>query len=234
MFILCICVSSALVPPYKQVHLHHVSRFRMYELVWCICLFLIYFTLCGRLQVRRICESVFVLLICWFASYFRFHMWVLSWHLSSLSDLLSMIIPRSHPCCCKWHYFTSIVLWWTLRCMDPLEPSFSPDICPGVGLLNRTATLFLAFWGTSILFCRVAAPVCIPTNSIRGWEEPCLDSLPSRWLPALWRVSGFVAAWSSLRVQSQRPLSSLSLPSALHEDLGHSVQGLPWSSVTLS
>ena len=74
--------------------------------------------------------------------------------------------------------------------MDPFEPSFSPDICPGVGLLNHTATLFLAFWGTSILFCRVAAPVCIPTNSIRGWEEPCLDSLPSRWLPALWRVSG--------------------------------------------
>ena len=31
------------------------------------------------------------------------------------------------------------------------------------------APLFLIMWGTSILFSRVAAPICIPTNSARGF-----------------------------------------------------------------
>ena len=36
---------------------------------------------------------------------------------------------------------------------------FSPDIFPGVGLLDHMVALFLAFQGTSILFSIVAVPV---------------------------------------------------------------------------
>ena len=44
-----------------------------------------------------------------------------------------------------------IVLLWTHGCMYLFELVFSV-ICPGVGLLDHMATLFLFFWGTSILF----------------------------------------------------------------------------------
>ena len=37
-----------------------------------------------------------------------------------------------------------------------------------VQLLGCRVVHFLTFWGTSILFSRVAALVCIPTNSVRG------------------------------------------------------------------
>ena len=42
------------------------------------------------------------------------------------------------------------------------EMQFYLGICLGVGLLDDTATLFLPFGGTSILFSTVAAPVYIP------------------------------------------------------------------------
>ena len=32
-----------------------------------------------------------------------------------------------------------------LECMYPFELSFSPDICPGVGLLDHMVSLFLIF-----------------------------------------------------------------------------------------
>ena len=35
-------------------------------------------------------------------------------------------------------------------------------------LLDHMVTLFLVFWGTSILFSIVAAPIYIPTNSVQG------------------------------------------------------------------
>ena len=43
---------------------------------------------------------------------------------------------------------------------------FSGYIIPRVGLLDHMATLFLAFWGTSILFSIVATPIYIPTNRV--------------------------------------------------------------------
>ena len=46
---------------------------------------------------------------------------------------------------------------------------FSPDIYPGVGLLDHMATLFLVFKGTSILFSIVTAQIYIPTNSVGGF-----------------------------------------------------------------
>ena len=39
------------------------------------------------------------------------------------------------------------------------------NIYPGVELLGHMVALFLVFWGTSILFSTVAAPIYIPTNS---------------------------------------------------------------------
>ena len=50
------------------------------------------------------------------------------------------------------------------------ELYFCPDICPGGGLLDAMATLFLVFWGTSILFSLVAAPIDIPTNWVGGFS----------------------------------------------------------------
>ena len=49
------------------------------------------------------------------------------------------------------------------------ELYFCLDICPGVGLLDHMVILFLAYWGTSILFSIVAAPTYIPTNSGGGF-----------------------------------------------------------------
>ena len=46
---------------------------------------------------------------------------------------------------------------------------FSSGKYPGVELLNHMVVLFLIFWGTSILFSIVAAPVYIPTNSALGF-----------------------------------------------------------------
>ena len=48
---------------------------------------------------------------------------------------------------------------------------------PEVGLQNHMAALVFIFWGTSILFCIVAAPVSIPTSTVGGF--PCLHTLSS-------------------------------------------------------
>ena len=58
------------------------------------------------------------------------------------------------------------VLQWTLGCRYPFELQFSLDICPGLWLLDHVATLFWVFWGTSILFSIVAAPIYLPSNSV--------------------------------------------------------------------
>ena len=71
------------------------------------------------------------------------------------------------------------MLLWTLGCIGSFGLVFqdSWDIIPAVGLLDQKAVLFLDFWGNSILFSTVAAPVCIPTNSALGF--PFLHSLAS-------------------------------------------------------
>ena len=45
-----------------------------------------------------------------------------------------------------------------------------------MGLLDHMTTLFLVFWGTSILFSIVAALICIPTNSERRWNPGLSDA----------------------------------------------------------
>ena len=59
----------------------------------------------------------------------------------------------------------------------PFRIKFSPDKCPGLGLLDYMATLSLVFWGVSILFSIVAVPIYIPTNSVG--EFPFLYTLSS-------------------------------------------------------
>ena len=46
-----------------------------------------------------------------------------------------------------------------------------------VELLDFMVLLFIIFWGTSILFSRVVAPIYIPTNRARGF--PVLHTLPN-------------------------------------------------------
>ena len=58
-----------------------------------------------------------------------------------------------------------------------LELWLSQGICPVVGLLDHMATQLLVSLRTSILCSIVAAPIYIPTNSIRGF--PFLSSLSS-------------------------------------------------------
>ena len=50
-------------------------------------------------------------------------------------------------------------------------------MCPGVGLLDHMAALFLDFWGTCILFSIVTAPMSIFTNSMERF--PVLHTLSS-------------------------------------------------------
>ena len=52
---------------------------------------------------------------------------------------------------------------------------FSSDKYPGVELLDHVVDLFSFFSGISILFSTVAAPICIPTNSIQRF--PFLHTL---------------------------------------------------------
>ena len=69
------------------------------------------------------------------------------------------------------------LMQWTLGYMYLFEVLFSPDICPGVGFLDHMTSLFLVFWGSSIPFSIVAAPIYIPTNRVGGF--PFFHSLSS-------------------------------------------------------
>ena len=73
---------------------------------------------------------------------------------------------------------TSWLLWtvllWTLGCVYLFRLAFFFDMYPE--LLDHKVVLFLTFWGTSILFYIVAAPACLPTNSV--WGFPSLHILP--------------------------------------------------------
>ena len=75
----------------------------------------------------------------------------------------------------------------------------SSHIYPEVELVIHKAVSFLTFWGTSILFYIVAAPIWISTNSTWGFPFPrilastcCL--LIYRWQP-FWPVWGDVSLW---------------------------------------
>ena len=75
--------------------------------------------------------------------------------------------------------------------------SFPLDKYLAVELLDRMVVLFLIFWGTSILFSIVAAPIYIPTSNARGF--PLLHILSNNVLflvflmtPILTGVRGYL------------------------------------------
>ena len=63
------------------------------------------------------------------------------------------------------------MLQWTLVCIYVFEIVFlfSLGKYPEVKLMNHMVVLFLFFWGTSILFSIVAAPIYKTTNSAQGF-----------------------------------------------------------------
>ena len=50
--------------------------------------------------------------------------------------------------------------------MYHFEVEFSPDMCPGVGLLDHVLTVFLVLLGTSVQFCTVAVSIYIRINIV--------------------------------------------------------------------
>ena len=65
--------------------------------------------------------------------------------------------------------------------------SFPSNTYPEVGLLDHMVVLFLIFWGDSILFSILGAPIYIPTNGTQGF--PFLHSLAKCLFTALQKVS---------------------------------------------
>ena len=49
-----------------------------------------------------------------------------------------------------------------------LSLQFYLSMCPGMEFLDHMATLFLPFWGNSIMFSIMTAPICIPTTVLEG------------------------------------------------------------------
>ena len=64
-----------------------------------------------------------------------------------------------------------LIMLSTSGCMLPFESIFLYPLCKHlvVQLLGHRVVLFLTTSGTSMLFLTVAAPVCIPANSVRGF-----------------------------------------------------------------
>ena len=75
----------------------------------------------------------------------------------------------------------------------------SEDIFPEVGLQGHKEVPLLIFWGNSVLFSTVAAPVCMPINSVKGFPFPHILSSTCclwicRWWPC-WPVGGAISPW---------------------------------------
>ena len=81
-----------------------------------------------------------------------------------LYPLICQRTLRLFPCLgyCEWtrgcRYLFNIVI------------SFLSDIYPEVKLLDHMVALLLIFWGNSILFSIVAAPIYMPTNTAWGFH----------------------------------------------------------------
>ena len=81
----------------------------------------------------------------------------------------------THPLMDTWVVSIScllyIMLLWNLgwTCIFELAFLFSLAKYLGVELLDHMAVLYLVFWGASILFFLVAAPIYFPTNNIQGF-----------------------------------------------------------------
>ena len=93
------------------------------------------------------------------------------------------------------------MLKWTPRYVDHFESValFFSHAYPGVELLGYVTVLFLVFWEASILFSKVAAPIYIPSNSVRGF--PFLHTLSNIcYLPFLMMTILTVLSWYLIKV----------------------------------
>ena len=90
------------------------------------------------------------------------------------------------------------MLQWTQECLCSFKLVFWVPlyISPGMGLLRQMEDPFSIFWGMAILLSTVAEPVCIPTNSAKGF--PFLHKLTSTcfliyWWWPFWQVSDSIS-----------------------------------------
>ena len=88
------------------------------------------------------------------------------------------------------------VLLWTQGCRYLFQLAFCLDTCPGVELLYYMVALFLVFWGTSMLFSIVAAPIYISMNSV--WGSPFLHIFAN--FVFFLRITILVSVWWCLMV----------------------------------
>ena len=75
----------------------------------------------------------------------------------------------------SWLLWIMLQWTWEYKYFFEIVVSFPLDIYPEVKLLDHTVVLSLIFWGTSVLFSMVAAPVYISTNG--ALEFPFLHIL---------------------------------------------------------
>ena len=83
--------------------------------------------------------------------------------------MFSEIVSQLPPGSCTFET-SPVSSWLKKKKKNRNVPSitFVLGKCPGMELLDHMVILFLVFWGTSILFSIVAAPVYIPINSVWG------------------------------------------------------------------
>ena len=92
------------------------------------------------------------------------------------------------------------MLEWTWECRYPFDSLFAfYQISPQKRALGHMVVIFLISSGASILFSVVAEPICIPTNSSRGFlfliilTNTCY--LLSFWWWPFWQVWGDISLW---------------------------------------
>ena len=90
------------------------------------------------------------------------------------------VLPLLYPFFCQWTFrFIHVLAIVNSAAMNTrvymsfwTKPHFPPDMCPGVGWLDHMVSLFLVFWGTSLLCSIVVVPVYIPTSGAGGFLFP--------------------------------------------------------------
>ena len=99
---------------------------------------MIFVYLCLTLLSMTISRSIHLLQTAFFCSF----LWLV-FHCIFVLRLLYSFTDERLGC---FHVLAIVnfgVLRWTLGCMHPLELWFSPNICPGIGLLDQMVTLVL-------------------------------------------------------------------------------------------
>ena len=115
-----------------------------------------------------------VLVLCFFLLLNDITLYLYTTFCSSIYQLLDVWIV-------SMFWLLWIMLLWTVtyKCLCGHMFSFPLSKYPGMHLQCHVVTLCLTFWGTAILFSKVAVPFYIPTISV--WEFPFLHILTNTW-----------------------------------------------------